>query len=236
MEVAMSEDAVSYPADAGATAFMLTVRGKTTQASVEDARRLHNATAGAPPSVAAARSLGDLSHNVYTGSRGSGDGEVLFVDFWNSQSGLGRFFSDPQVQAAADRLFTSRDPVVWAPAAEFGEVSLTVPSGRAVAGVGLLRTTVTSLEKAASAFGAYLAATVNQARRHGLVAHRVLTRVPNPGEQSAPEILAVDLWMDAAEMDRYYELGVGFDLLAPVQAGQPDTSTWESAPGDWVEW
>jgi hypothetical protein len=231
----MSED-VSYPADAGATALMLTVRGTTTQSSVEDSRRMHNATAGAPPSVAAAQSLGDLSHNVYVGRGGDVSGEVLFIDFWNSQSGLGGFFSNPQVQAAADQLFVSRDAVVWAPAPEFGEVALTVPSGRSVVGVGVLRATVTDMEKAASAFGAYLAGTVNQARRHGLVAHRVLTRVPNPGEQPLPEVIGVDLWMDLAEMDRYYELGAGFDLLGPALAGQPDTSVWESAPGNWTEW
>jgi hypothetical protein len=227
----MPEDVVSYPADAGATALMLTVRGRTTQSSVEDTRQLHNATAGAPPSVAAARSLGDLSHNVYVGN-----GEVLFIDFWNSQSGLGQFFADPQVQAAADKLFTSRDAAVWAPAPEFGEVALTVPAGRSVTGVGMLRTTVTSLEKAASAFDAYLAATVNEARRHGLVSHRVLTLVPDPGEQPAPEIIGIDLWMDVAEMNRYYDRGIGFDLLGPVQTGQPDSSTWESAPGNWTEW
>jgi hypothetical protein len=231
----MSEDVVSYPADAGATALMLTVRGRTTQSSVEDSRRMHNATAGAPPSVAAAQSLGDLSHNVYV-SRGEGSGEVLFIDFWNSQSGLGGFFSNPQVQASADQLFASRDAAVWAPAPEFGEVALTVPAGRSVVGVGLLRATATSLEKAASAFSAYLAATVNLARRHGLVAHRVLTRVPNPGEQPSLEFIGVDLWMDLAEMDRYYELGAGYDLLGPAMAGQPDTSIWESAPGNWTEW
>jgi hypothetical protein len=229
----MSEDI--YPADAGATAFMLTVRGTTTQSSVEDARQLHNMTAGAPAGVAAARALGDLSHNVYV-ARGGDSSELLFIDFWNSPAGLGRFFSDPQVQAGADKLFTSRDAVLWAPAHEFGEVTLTMPAGRAAVGVGVLRTTVTSLEKAASAFSAYLAATVNQARRHGLVAHRVFTRVPNPGEEPTLEIIGVDLWMDAAQMDRYYELGAGFDLLGPVQAGPPDTTIWDAAPGDWVEW
>jgi hypothetical protein len=229
----MSEN--TYPADAGATAFMLTVRGTTTQSSVEDARHLHNATAGAPAGVAAARGLGDLSHNVYV-SRGGDSAELLFVDFWNSPTGLGRFFADPQVQAGADKLFAARDAVLWAPAPEFGEVALTMPAGRAAVGVGVLRTTVTSLEKAASAFTAYLAASVNQARRHGLVAHRVFTRVPDPGAEPSLEIIGVDLWMDAADMDRYYELGIGFDLLGPVQAGAPDTSIWEAAPGDWVEW
>lgn len=231
----MSDEAVAYPADAGATAVMLTVRGKTTQRTVEDARRLHNTTAGAPPSVEGARSLGDLSHNVYV-PRGDASGEVLFIDFWNSLSGLGQFFSDPQVQAGADQLFTSRDAVVWTPAPEFGEVALTVPSDRATAGIGMLRTTVTSLDKAAAAFNAYLAATVNQARRHGLVAHRVMTRVPNPGEQPTLEVIGIDVWMDAADMDRYYDKGLGFDLLEPVHSGPPNSSTWESAPGDWTEW
>jgi hypothetical protein len=230
----MSE--VTYPADAGATAFLLTVRGTSTQASVEETRQLHNATAGAPQGVAAARSLGDLSHNVYVGRGGTSADEVLFLDFWNSLSGFGQFFSDPQVQAGGNQLFTTRDPVLWAPASEFGEVSLTVPAGRASVGVGVLRLAVTSMDKAADAFSAYLAATVNQARRHGLVAHRVCTRVANPGEAAALEVIGLDLWMDAGEMDQYYNLGVGFDLLGPIGTAPPSTSTWVSAPGDWTEW
>ena len=45
----MSEQAVSYPADAGATTYLLTVRGKVAAPTVADVRELHNATAGAPP-------------------------------------------------------------------------------------------------------------------------------------------------------------------------------------------
>ena len=29
---------------------------------------------------------------------------------------------------------------------------------------------------------------------------------------------------------------VGSDALGPVFAGEPDTSVWRSAPGDWTEW
>jgi hypothetical protein len=133
-------------------------------------------------------------------------------------------------------LFSSRDAVVWAPATGFGEVSLTVPGGRGAAGIGVLRCSVTSMDAAADAFSAYLAAVVNKARRHGLVAHRVCTRVPNPGERPSLEVIGLDLWMDADEMDAYYQLGIGFDLLGPIQSGPPSTSTWESAPGEWVEW
>src|SRR5690349_20811706 len=110
----MSDQVITYPADAGSATYLLTVRGKVTAPTIADVRELHNATAGAPEGVAAARALGDLSHNVY-GVEGGTDGEILFVDYWNSLSGLGQFFSDPQVQAGAGQLFTERDGVVWAP-------------------------------------------------------------------------------------------------------------------------
>jgi hypothetical protein len=232
----VSDDGMSYPADAGATTFLLTVRGKTKASTLEDVRAIHNSTAGAPESSAGARSLGDLSHNVYSGGNDVFDGELLFLDLWNSLSGLGQFFANPNVEAAAGELFTSRDASVWAPTEGFGDFHLAIPSGRSPSGIGLLRTAVTSIEKAASAFSAYSASTVNQARAHGVVAHSTWTRVPNPGEQPSDEIIGVDVWLDADEMNRYYELGVGFDHLGPVFAGQPDTSTWRCAPGDWVEW
>src|SRR6266567_4198814 len=200
----MSEDLTSYPGDASATTYLLTVRGNAAPASLDEARRIHNATAGAPPSVAAARSLGDLSHNVYEGRSDALRGEILFLDFWNSLSGLGQFFSNPEVTAGADQLFTSRDAVVWAPADGFGSFSLAVPSGRTAGAVGLLRAEVTAMDKAAIAFTGYAAATINRARAHGLVAHSVWTRVPGPGEQPVQEVVSVDVWMDAGEANRYY--------------------------------
>ena len=112
--VADSEQALTYPADAGADTFLLAVRGTPVSASLEEARKIHNATAGAPQSIAGARSLGDLSHNVYTPYGESASPELLFIDFWNSLSGLGEFFQNKMVQEAASQLFASRDGVVWA--------------------------------------------------------------------------------------------------------------------------
>src|SRR5215813_8932131 len=79
--------------------FLLAIRGTLAPATVEAARSIHNETAGAPPSVAAARSLGDLSHMVYVPAdhNGSGTGEFLILDIWNSAEGLNKFFSNPQV-------------------------------------------------------------------------------------------------------------------------------------------
>ena len=54
----------TYPADAGAELYLLTVLGTPKGVSPEKATDLHNMTAGNPQGVAAAKSLGDLSHNV----------------------------------------------------------------------------------------------------------------------------------------------------------------------------
>ena len=232
----VDDPAVSYPADAGATAFLLTVRGATTPTSAGRLREVHNITAGDPGGVAAARSLGDLSHSVYLGRGAALRGELLFIDYWNSLSGLAQFFSIPDVIEGAKQLFSSRDATAWTPATDFGNVHLVVPSHGAIGGVGLLRVAVTSLDKAGAAFTAYTTATVNRARRYGLVAHSVWTRVPDPGERPVLEVIAVDYWADEDAMDKYYDLKLGFDILAPVFAGQPITSSWASAPGDWVEW
>lgn len=226
----------SYPSDASAATFLLTVRGTMAAGTLDEARETHNATAGAPEGVAAARSLGDLSHNVYAGHGADHAGELLFIDFWNSLSGLGQFFSNPQVQAGASMLFSNMDNPVWARAEEFGSYHLAVPSGRTPAGIGMLRTRVTSLEKAAGAFREYASVTINKARMHGMVSHSLWTKVAAPGTQAEPEVIGLDVWLDADEMARYYELGVGFDHLGPVFDGQPDTSVWHAAPGQWTEW
>jgi len=231
----MPDHAVTYPADAGAATFLLTVRGKPAAAAIAESRAIHNATAGAPQSAAAARSLGDLSHNVYT-SVDDSLGEILFIDLWNSMSGLGQFFANPQVQDAAAKLFAGRDASVWSATDGFGSFPLAVPAGRAVTGVGILRATVTSIDAAAGAFRSYASTTINQARARGIVSHTNWVPVPNPGEQQVSEVIGIDLWLDADEMGAYYALGLGFDHLAPVFAGPPDTSTWKSAPGDWAEW
>jgi hypothetical protein len=103
----------------GATTYLLTVRGKVAAPTVADVRELHNTTAGAPQGIAAARSLGDLSHNVYS-AVSDGSDTILLIDHWNSLTGLGRFFGDPQVQAGAGQLFAERDAVVWGPTSGFG--------------------------------------------------------------------------------------------------------------------
>src|SRR5262249_41632674 len=82
---------------------LLTVRG-TVIPTDDELRQLHTQTAGSDEGIAAARSLGDLSHKVYMpvpGIPGASEKELLFIDLWRDGQGLATFFSDAQVQHGA---------------------------------------------------------------------------------------------------------------------------------------
>jgi hypothetical protein len=226
----------SRPADTGATLFQLTVRGAPGLDSLEQMRSLHNETAGADANIAAARSLGDLSHNVYT-PVGDDRHELLFLDTWNSVEGLGQFFTNPEVIEVAGRLFKDPERVVWMPGEGFASFSMLTPSSRPAVGLGLLTAPLTSVEAAQAAFTAQAARTVNDARLHGQVARHVFIRMPAaPGEEASLEVLALEHWNDLDGMNRYYANLENFNEFRPAFAGAPDTSAWRAAPGDWREW
>src|SRR4051812_24380018 len=94
---------------------MLNVRGTHSQKSLDDARKLHNETAGSKPGMEAARSLSDMSHNVFvpvknaTKISSTKDNELLFIDFWADAGGLQKFFSNKDVQEQGGKLFTQKD-------------------------------------------------------------------------------------------------------------------------------
>ena len=228
----MSES--TYPADAGAGLYLLTVLGKPNSGAPSASRELHNQTAGNPGGVAAAKSLGDLSHNVFLPSS-DGDDQLLFMDTWNSPTGLGQFFSDEQVQQGGAALFADREAVLWMPAAGFGSYILPVPSGQSIGAVGLMRAPVSSFDAAAPAFAADSAAKINASRQLGQVAHQLWVPVPMPGSTPATEVLGVDFWLDPTQMNTWYA-GATYDHLGPVFTGAPVTSTWTPAGKDWIEW
>ncbi|MEO8262040.1 MAG: hypothetical protein ABI566_05660 [Pseudolysinimonas sp.] len=218
----------------GTGLFLLTVLGTPTAGSGAASRDLHNSTAGSPGGVAAAKSLGDLSHNVFLPATPD-DARLLFVDNWNDPAGLGTFFADPQVLEGAAALWTDRDAVLWTPGVGFGSYQLPVPSGRSVGAIGLMRAPVTSLDAAAPAFRADAAAKITAERAAGLIAHQVWVPAPMPGTESATEVLGVDYWLDVDAMNAWYETAEYPDL-APLFTGAPVTSTWVSAGSDWIEW
>src|SRR5207302_5969210 len=126
--------------------YLLTIRGTLAPSSLEAARQVHNQTAGAPDGVAAAKSLGDLSHMVYVPVNKE-LAELFIMDLWTSPSGLNQFFSDPQVQQGAALIFTQRDPVVWEHAEGFFTYHLPAPTGHNDRFFGLIRGPVVSRER-----------------------------------------------------------------------------------------
>src|SRR5215813_4686892 len=101
------------------TLFLLTIRGTLLPDTLEEARKIHNMTAGDPAGVAAAKSLGDVSHMVHVPlphdghAKSEGAGEFLIMDLWYSIEGLNTFFADQHVQEGGAMIFSERDPVVW---------------------------------------------------------------------------------------------------------------------------
>jgi hypothetical protein len=130
------------------TLYLLTIRGTLSPDTLEAARKVHNQTAGDPAGVAAAKSLGDVSHMVYVPmqhdghAQTKGAGEFLIMDLWYSMEGLNTFFADKQVQQGGDMIFSQRDPVVWAPAEGFTSFHIPAPFGNNDRIVAIVRGTV----------------------------------------------------------------------------------------------
>src|SRR4051812_28758592 len=177
----------------GARIVLVAIRGSLIPKTYEDARSVHNETAGNPQGVAAAKSLGDLSHNVFIPFDAKAKAtEMLFLDTWNNPQGLQQFFSDAQVQAGGNLMFSAKDPTVWTPADECASYTLPTPTGKNERFVGLLRATVKSRSAAAEGFNALVKSSTNAARRSGQISHDVYFRLTAPGEKESLELFAVD--------------------------------------------
>jgi hypothetical protein len=222
----------------GTMLYLLAIRGTLLPSSLEEARVVHNATAGAPASVAAAWALGDLSHMVYVpaGPPAAGGGEFLILDIWDSVDGLGQFFADPHVQEGGGRIFSSRDPVVWMPAQGFTSYHLPAPSGQNDRIVSLVRGTVASHAAAQATHNAIIAAEHVAARRAGSLSPVAYFRLAAPDSPEALEFFAVDVWMNAAGMMEYYQKPEFISAVQSLFTAAPVTSAWVHPAGDWTEW
>jgi hypothetical protein len=220
---------------------VLTVRGTLVPASLEAARVLHNETAGSAQGIAAARSLGDLSHHVFAPSKGAAkmsnakDGELFFVDNWLAAEGIQRFFSDAHVQAQAAKMFSSRDATVWMRARGAFTFHLPAPMGRTERYLGVIRGLVKSPEAAIEAFRAAGEKGVAAARGRGQLSHELFFKV-EASHAGRPELLGIDVWSSLEGMLEHYGDSANMALLGPIFDGPPAASVWEQAPGHWSEW
>jgi hypothetical protein len=219
---------------------LLTVRGKMLPSSLEEMRVLHNRTAGSAPGIAAARSLGDLSHLVYAPFASplshAQPGELLFLDVWQSPKGIMDFFSNEQVIQSGTKLFSARDATIWMRAE--GSFSYTLPAARGKNDriVGMLRGPIASPEKAIDIFRTVDVDAQRDARRRGLLSHEVFIKLSAPGDTSPPELLGIDVWSDRAGLAEHYGDATHMKALGSAFAGAPAPSAWEPAAGEWSEW
>jgi hypothetical protein len=224
------------------TLYLLTIRGTLSPATLEAARKVHNQTAGDPAGVAAAKSLGDVSHMVYVPmehdghAKTKGAGELLIMDLWYSMDGLNTFFADPHVQEGGAAIFTERDPVVWAPAEGFTSFHIPAPFGKNDRIVAVVRGTVNSVVEAKELHNTAMTKIISKARKFGMLSHEAYFRLAAPNSPDALEYFHVDVWMRGDEMGDYYgdeEFLESFDHFFTAEAAD---SVWVHPKGDWVEW
>ncbi len=218
---------------------LLTVMGKVKPCSVADTCTLHNQTAGDPGGVAAAKSLGDMSHMTFMPLTAATNftGDLLFMDIWNNVEGLNQFFSDPQVQGGADIMFASRDAVLWGRLDNFLHFQFPAPTGHNTRIIGLVRGFVKSLDEAEGIHNDAISKMVNRSRTAGIISHEFYVRMAAPGSPEALEVLGVDVWMNADSMMKHY-MSPEFQQsgLYKIFASKPASSTWVHPDGGWVEW
>ncbi|HEX9840849.1 MAG TPA: hypothetical protein VGA72_15980 [Anaerolineales bacterium] len=224
------------------TLYLLTIRGKLAPDTLEEARKIHNQTAGDPAGVAAAKSLGDVSHMVYVPmphdghAKAKGAGEFLIMDLWYSMEGLNTFFADKQVQEGGAMIFSERDPVVWAPAADFTSFHIPAPFGNNDRIVAIVRGTVNSVAEAKKLHNTAMTKTISKARKLGMLSHEAYFRMAAPGSPEALEFLGVDVWMSSEGLGDFYgdeDFLAGFNHLF---TGEAADSVWVHPKGDWIEW
>jgi hypothetical protein len=235
---AAAQEATPAATPATLQLFLLTIRGTLAPATLEEARTVHNATAGAPESIAAARSLGDVSHMVYAPlvPPTSGAGEILFLDYWTSAEGLGMFFSNPTVQEQAAQIFAERDPIVWAPAEGFVDYHLPAPYGQNERSVIVVRGTVASREEAMVVHNDIVGNHIGEARMAGDLAHEAYFRVTAPGEPESLEYLAIDTWNGSTGIQEFFGNPDFQAAISHLFTAAPDVSIWTHAAGEWAEW
>lgn len=221
------------------THVLLTVRGTLVPRDLSAARVLHNETAGSAPGIAAARELGDLSHNVFapllaSKTSAAKAGELLFLDRWIDADGIMTFFSAPHVQQQAARLFSEKDATVWMSARGSFSYRLPAPRSKPNRYIGMIRGPVASAERAIEIFAEVDRPAQRDARRRGLLSHEVFIKLARPGDPL--ELLGLDLWCDADGMAEHYDDATHTRGLATAFSGAPAPSAWEEPAGDWSEW
>ena len=243
------------------TLILHTTRGMLNPQRLSEAQAMHNAfvTEGSQPGIEIARSLGDLSHNLYTPVEGLGKlsaaspGELLFIDSWADPGGMETFFSNPFAQGAGDRLYASREEAEWTPARDAFAFHVPAVAGTPARFVGMIRTPVRADSDAVTVLSEFTWTNLRTSRRLGHLSHQLFLRHAvvvearpaanarrSGGENSTlpvepVEVLAVDLWPTLEGLTEHYRALLSRKGLDEALVASLTVSVWEAASG-FVEW
>lgn len=243
------------------TLILHTTRGTLNPKTLSEARAMHNAfvTDGPQPGIEVARSLGDLSHNVYTpaegmdGLLGAKQRELLFVDYWADPSGMEQFFSNPFAREAGDRLFSSREESEWMPAPAAFTFQVPANADTPARFVGITRAPVRSVEDVTAKLSRLVSTNLRTSRRRGHLSHGLFVRLAsvvaarpasnarrNGGGSAVAstepaEILAVGFWSTFEGLKDHYGDAAAMSGLDDALAGPLAVSVWEQVNG-FSEW
>ena len=68
------------------------------------------------------------------------------------------------------------------------------------------------------------------------MSHEPFFRMAAPGSPEALDFFAVDVWFDAAGMNKHYDDASFMDGFMHMFAAEPMASIWVAPAGEWVEW
>jgi hypothetical protein len=228
--------------------------------TLAEARTAHNTfTDDGPQPGATSRALGDVSHNVFTpaegedGALGAPVGEMLFIDYWADTHGMETFFAHPEVAAASDRLFVSREEAEWAVAPDGFGFCAPAPHALPPRFLAMTRAAIGSAEEDCAAVAKLISARIPAARLRGRISHALFIRQADiaglrpaanahrahgkaPGTADAPvEILALDWWSSLNGLIEHYNETAANYALQDVLAGPRETTMWQQQ-SDFSEW
>lgn len=236
-------------------------RGTLKVETLDDARAMHNAfvTGGKQPGIEIARSLGDLSHNVYIPAEhdgrlfGAATDELVFIDYWADPAGMEQFFSNLFVEQGGDRLYSSREEAEWMPAPAAFTFQVPAPAGAAARFLGIMRAPAHSADEAIALLGKLVWTNLVAARRRGQLSHALFIRTADvtaarpasnslrtAGELVAAsadpvEVLAIDSWSTLEGILEHNDDATAMSGLDSALARPPAASVWEQVSG-FAEW
>ena len=219
---------------------LLTVRGTLDAPEPEAARELHNQTAGSDEGVAAARSLGDLSHSVFSpvlGMPGTRSERAALPRRLEGRAGHRHVLLRRAGPDGGAGVVRRRDVY----RVDAGGRIVRIRAARTDASHRQIPRRRTGADRRPAdgdrpVFRSTLEPTISDARKAGQTLHQLYIKIPMPDDHGPAEAIGLDgLRADPAGMGGV--LPDAHRVRERLHRRPPQTSVWQRATGGtWTEW